>query len=116
MEYIAHADTCVLYDDRVLNSDDHNYSKIVGSKNPASLGDFDIINLGYKVFLPHMYDADKLLLKINVEIDDVKTRRHIITIKTCVNMKKVVDNEYEKDLPIYEANLKILVPIVKGEF
>lgn len=109
--YIAHSDTCVLYDDKVLNSDNHDYYNIV----PYDfLGEFDIINLGYKVFLPHMYDVNKLLFKINIEIDDAKTRKHIITVKTCVNMKKVSNNEYEKDLPIYEANVKILVPIVKG--
>ena len=115
MEYIAHADTCILYDDRVLHSDDHDYCDIVAYN---SLGDFDIINLGYQVLLPHMYDENKLLFKINIEIDDAKTRKHIITVKTCVNMKNVPinDDEKEKDLPIYEANVKILVPILKGEF
>ena len=113
MQYIAHADTCILYDNKVLNSYTHDYINITPSD---FLGDFDIIDLGYKVFLPHMYDADKLLFNINIEIDDAKTRKHIITVKTCVNMKKVSNNEYEKDLPIYEANLKILVPILKGDF
>ena len=114
--YIAHADTCVLYDNRVLHSDTHDYCDAVGFKNPDSLGDFDIVNLEYKIILPHIYDVDKLIFKVNVDIDDTKTRKHIITVKTYVNMKKVADNEYEKDLPIYKANLKILVPIVKGEF
>lgn len=114
MQYIVHADTCVLYDDKIIQSDDHDYCDVVGFKSPASLGDFDIINLGYRVILPHVYDVNKLLFKVNIYIDDAKTRKHIITVKTCVNMKKITKNKYEKDLPIYESNLKILVPILRG--
>lgn len=114
-KYLAHTSTCVLYDDRVLKADNHDCNKVVGSKNPDSLGDFDIIDLRYQVYLPHFYDVSKLLFKAYIEIDDANTRKHIITVKTCVNMKKISDNEYEKDLPIYEASVKILVPIVKGE-
>lgn len=112
MRYIVHADTCVLYDnDMVLQSNDHDLCDVVGCKNPASLGDFDIINLGYKVILPHDYDVNKLLFKVIIDVNDEK-RNHIITVKTCVKMKRVSYNEYEKDLPIYEANVKILVPIL----
>ncbi len=113
MRYIVHADTCVLYDDKVLSSDSHDYCDVDGLKHPASLGDFDIINLGYKVILPHDYYVNKLLFKVNIDVNDAKTREHIITVKTCVKMKKITNNEYEKDLPIYESNIKILVPILK---
>lgn len=114
MQYIVHTDTCVLYDDRVLQSDDHDYCDVVGLKSPASLGDFDIINLEYKVILPHDYDANKLIFKVNIDVDDAKTRKHIITVKTCVKMKKINNNKYERSVPIYETNLKILVPILRG--
>jgi hypothetical protein len=54
-------------------------------------------------------DAD-----VNVDIDDEKTRKHIITVKTCVKMKRINNNIYERSVPIYESNLKILVPILRG--
>ena len=112
MKYIIHSDTCVLYDDMVLRHDINTYC-VVGLKRPDSLGNFDIINLGHQVVLPHVYDVNNLLFKIKVDVDDAKTLEHIITVKTYVDMKKISNNKYEKDLPIYKSNLKILVPILR---